>query len=766
MEVFLVFLLLAFAVVVVVKVVDHSSQLQNIKWQIKNLPNLTRRIEELELELQQLKNPASSKEKEIIPFKVISAETKQTIITSPVILTDSPQPNISAKIFEEPKPSRTREEWESLIGGKLMNRIGSLALIIGVGFFLKYAFDNNWISETVRVLIGAAFGLISVVGGYLTNKRGFAIFAQGLVGAGISILYLSVYASYNFYHLVPQWAAFGLMFLITAFTFANGLFYDSLAVALLGWAGGFLTPILLSSGEANEIGLFSYISILDIGLVALIVKKRRWNILEPLTFIGTWLMFFAWYQEYYAKQDLFLTAFFVSLFWGIFLFLDIYRSKSSVSTEIINHIVPGLNILIYYSVVYLIVNEQYHQWMSTITIAIGGVYLLMFLSFHRSGTLTEIIRIRYTLTSVILLVLATSIQFDDFNTVICWSIEAALLIFYAVRWKLAYLRQAALVLFGIGVFKLLLFTKGAYGYIPLDEFLLIVNQRAASFVILAGCLLYSAVTLKKLGEHKQNEISIVHFIWIAIIFLLLTIETNDFYQLKELRGGDVEKVSLEFTRMIVFSVVWMVYSIVLIWFGLLKKIIPMVLSGLFIASIGALFGSIKGIAFDPVEQFTFILNIRFFSLVLLVIGLAIHSKMFRSSEVLLEWKDDIVNIINVAAVILVLVLLTGETRDYFQKDIVSTTDKSNLVNLQQLSISGIWLTYSVILMSFGIWRRLRGLRFVAIFVFGITILKIFIYDLSFLETLFRIFSFMGLGFILLAVSFVYQKFKDIILGKN
>jgi uncharacterized membrane protein len=79
-----------------------------------------------------------------------------------------------------------------------MNRIGALALIIGIGFFLKYAFDNNWINETARVLIGGAFGLTCVAGAYATNKKGFQIFAQGLVGAGISIMYLSVYASFNF----------------------------------------------------------------------------------------------------------------------------------------------------------------------------------------------------------------------------------------------------------------------------------------------------------------------------------------------------------------------------------------------------------------------------------------------------------------------------------------------------------------------------------------------------------------------------------------
>ena len=131
-----------------------------------------------------------------------SAETISSAIrtSASVISPSAPQKQAMADEIK----SRSREEWESFIGGKLLNRIGALALIIGLGFFLKYAFDNNWISETVRVLIGASVGFISLGLAYRTHQKGFQIFSQGLIGAGISILYLSVYASFNFYALVPS----------------------------------------------------------------------------------------------------------------------------------------------------------------------------------------------------------------------------------------------------------------------------------------------------------------------------------------------------------------------------------------------------------------------------------------------------------------------------------------------------------------------------------------------------------------------------------
>jgi uncharacterized membrane protein len=128
--------------------------------------------------------------------------------------------------------------------------------------------------------------------------------------------------------------------------------------------------------------------------------------------------------------------------------------------------------------------------------------------------------------------------------------------------------------------------------------------------------------------------------------------------------------------------------------------------------------------------------------------------------------------VGVILVILLLVLVTGETKDYFEKakamlgEKSYTAEYSRLNNLQQLFLSGVWLLYSIALMVIGIWRRQRGIRIASIVLFGFTILKIFIYDLSFLDTLYRIFSFIGLGVILLAVSYLYQKYKNIILGES
>lgn len=765
----IILLLLCGAIVALIVLVgiirNHSNRLENIELRLSILDRLVREVHELREQIKHLGTPELSRKEEKV-------EPKKTALAA---ATPPPIGAVAPPVTSEEKPSRTREEWESLIGGKLMNRIGALALIIGIGLFLKYAFDNNWINELARVLIGGAIGLACVAGGYTTNKRGFQIFAQGLVGAGISIMYLSVYASFNFYHLVPQWVAFGMMFLVTAFTFANGLFYDSLAVAVLGWAGGFLTPILLSTGVANEIGLFSYITLLDAGLAALIVRKKRWHVLEPLTLAGTWLMFLAWHREFYTEQDLGITLFFITLFWGIFLFLDIIRSRASTSGDRISHIVPGLNALFYYTALYFLVNKEHHVWMGAVTLAVGAVYLVMFLVLHRRGELTGITRIRYTLTVVALVILATTIEFEDFNTVMFWSIEAAVLLACASYWKLEYLEQAGLALVGLAALKLLFFTKGAYSYIPLQEFSLMLNHRSAAFAVLAGSLLFNASTINQWKEEKQQRISAgLHYAWIFAVFALLTIETNDYFRFKASSGGENEKAMLEFVRLMAFGVVWIVYSLPLVSIGLWKKNVPLLVSGLALGSIAVVFAAVRGIAFEPIEQFSLILNVRFFALAILTVALVNLAKILQQSKEAFDWLNDAIGIVQVAIVLVIFVLLTSETRDYFEEGIAALAgqdgpaiaDRSRLANLQQLSLSGAWLLYSAVLMCLGIWRRFRGMRFVAIGLFGITILKIFVYDLSFLETLYRIFSFIALGVILLAVSYAYQKYKDVIVAKE
>jgi hypothetical protein len=355
-----------------------------------------------------------------------------------------------------------------------------------------------------------------------------------------------------------------------------------------------------------------------------------------------------------------------------------------------------------------------------------------------------------------------------------WSVEATVLIWLSKRESVEYLDIAALSLFGLAVFKLLFLTEGAFAYSPIVEFTLLANHRALAFTVVSIAIAFSAFVVDgSVGKRKQTNSNILHSAWCAMLFFLVTAEMNDYFRFYSLNRPTLMMEQMSFFRILSFSVFWISLSIPFLWVGLKRRLVPPVVAALVVALLALVFGLVRGIAFDPIETFKPMLNIRTISLLMLGTGLLLQTQMIRRSAETFDRLNDIVKFIQVGIMIVVLVLLTGETRDYFQQDIVAlaqqpvtdAAETSRLSNLQQLMLSGVWLVYSVALLSVGIWRKYRGMRFVAMALFGITILKIFLYDLSFLQTLYRLFSFIALGLMLLAVSWAYQRYKDVIFGK-
>ncbi|MCI0664644.1 MAG: DUF2339 domain-containing protein, partial [Acidobacteria bacterium] len=231
----------------------------------------------------------------------------------------------SAENANQPLPSgsgRSRRDLETLIGGTWFNRIGIFAIILGVGYFLREAFRLGWIGPQGRVIIGIAIGIGLLVAGERIRLRGFRSYAQSLSGGGIAILYLSFFAAFARYGLIGQPSAFSLMSLVTATAVLLAARSDALVIAILGLIGGFLTPILLSTGKDNETGLFTYIALLDAGVLALAYFKQ-WRVLNYLAFGATVLLAASWMLQWYAPEKLWLTIFFFTLFLLIFAMLPV-----------------------------------------------------------------------------------------------------------------------------------------------------------------------------------------------------------------------------------------------------------------------------------------------------------------------------------------------------------------------------------------------------------------------------------------------------------
>ncbi len=681
----------------------------------------------------------------------------------------------SSPTYSLPKQkTRTSKEWEALIGGKILNRIGALALIIGVGFFLKYAFDNDWISETMRVLMGAAAGGALLFFAERTHKKDFKIFAQGLVGAGVAILYLSVYAAFNFYHLVPQVVAFGLMSGVTMITLWLALKYDSLAVTLLGWAGGFLTPIMLSTDVANEIGLFTYVALLDAGLLAIVLSKEKWIVLEPLSLAATAMMYFLWFVSDYTPDKFMPTLFFLVLFWMLFFGVEAFRSlRSSSSTLMVRNATAVAAAILIFTGLYNLFEPSRHAWMGFATLLLAVPHYFMFVKLKSSAEANSLSLQRFVLTAIILLLTATAIQFERFETVIAWSLEIALIVWAGTKWKMKSVWGFGVVMFVAALFKLL-FSFGGLVYIPLEEFKLLLTLRAPAHILLAASMYFCAELLQK---EESGSTAILDYAWCFVAFVFVSVETNDLFERWRLYADGDMRDLLSYKRFLTLSIVWLAYALALNFFCNERQRHAWRHAGLAIAALAVLVGVFAGISFNPIELFTFLLNYRVLTLVLLIAGMVTLTRLHRRYAPEAKFKKQFAGGLSIAVVVLGFVLVTGETRDFFQQKIhalespTEWTEGTNLEldrleNMKQLSLSGVWLLSSILIMLAGLWRRVRNLRLVAIALFGFTILKIFIYDLSFLQTLYRIFSFMGLGVILLGVSYLYQKYKGIIVEEE
>jgi len=695
----------------------------------------------------------------------LSRDQIQATVTPPVSAATATPP---------PVKSRTKEEWEALIGGKLLNRIGALALILGVGFFLQYAFANDWITEPVRVVIGVLLGLALLVGAARSASGGLQIFAQGLVGAGIAILYLSAYASFNYYHILAQPLAFVFMSAVTVITFTQAFRYNSIVVALIGCLGGFLTPFLLSTGEVNPAGLFTYLALLNLGLLVVAWRRDSWISIEPLSMAGTYLIYSLWLGADYAASYFVPGLLFLALFWIMFHAVHIARvARNVASYPRFRLTLASLHGLVVYVLLYALMNVDHPEGRVTATLVLAVLYGAASLAVRPKGGV-EGVFLHSALTAAVLVVVATGIQFKGMELVRYWSVEALALTWAGARGRLRLVWAGGLALYAIG-FLLLLGTAGALLSPSAEPFTLLFNFRALTFVLLAGCLALSATLLSGDEQSGQRVVGILlHLAWCWVLFILISAEAIDFFAQLVRNAGPLHAQHLEFLRTMALPVIWGAYALPLTLVGMRSGLQPVVRSGLIMLLIAGCVALVRGLAFMPIGDFVPILNERVLLLVLLVAQYAVAWRLLASGQEDSVLSRRLRSGLQAGIVLLFLVLITGETWDYFARGVYRLTlaagsmntgeEMARLQNLRQLLLSAGWLVYSIILMALGIWKRARTVRIEAIVLFGVSILKIFIYDLSFLDTLYRTFSFVGLGVILLAVSYLYQRYRSIILG--
>ncbi|MCS1350204.1 DUF2339 domain-containing protein [Mechercharimyces sp. CAU 1602] len=657
--------------------------------------------------------------------------------------------------ISEEQMDSDNKDWEWLIGGRWLNRIGALALIFGMAFFLKYAIDQNWISEGVRVVIGAVTGAALLVGGARSHRKGYEIFSQGLVGAGLAVLQLAVYASFQFYQLIPQAMALVLMSLVTVLAFQQAIRYNAMAISLLGWIGGFLTPFLLSTGEENVLGLFSYILLLVIGLLAVLLRKPEWKLLYPLTMGATYLIFLGWLVVQYEPYQLGLAITFSFLYWGLFLVYDLYSGMRASRSDILYTLSSVGSVTWLYFVMLIILHPVMAEGVGSMLLLLTAVYYGCDVMLQKRGSLFT----HYFWCGTGLAFATTPVFFTQYGAVTMWAVEGVLLIIGGmVIWRKVNTWIPAFIAFGLSALWLL-GLESTWGMDP-ASYRFLFHLRSLGTLLLVAALIFAAVILRKYGQTGKKMTGVLVSAML-LLFLWMTVEVTDLFSFLIFHRSEQMMAiqSLRYTGIMVLVILWWLYAAICITVGMKKQLPVGYYGGGVIGLVSLLVLMMAGLGF-PLEQYTFFFNIRTLATVCSLAGLLLLIRLVRTQ---LQQKSATTLLLTVTQVLLVGVLLgwmTVETYDLFSYLIQFKGGSDALVHALQLTLSLLWLFFSLSLLAIGIWRRLRSFRLMAMSLFALSILKIFLYDLAFLELLFRIFSFMGLGIVLLLVSFVYQKYKD------
>lgn len=239
-----------------------------------------RRQDSIEGRLATIEEALSIKRVEPAPPVV---EAAPPVIATPI----EPAPIVESA---EPMPVAAREsevvQPESRIGLSWVNRLGAVTMILAAGFFFKYAVDNEWIGEAGRVILGVLAGLGAAFAGDVLWRRGHRVYAQGISALGVSVLYLSFYAAFGFYHLIPPAVAFVLLVAATAMGGAMALRYDAPAIAALSLLGGYAAPPLLSTGQYRPWEFYSYLLVVNVAWIT-VLRRKSWRAVEAMAFAIT-----------------------------------------------------------------------------------------------------------------------------------------------------------------------------------------------------------------------------------------------------------------------------------------------------------------------------------------------------------------------------------------------------------------------------------------------------------------------------------------------
>jgi len=672
---------------------------------------------------------------------------------------------------------------EYAVASNWLLRIGVIILVTGISFFLKYSIDTGLLGEHARVALSVLAGVGMLIGGIRLVGGKYHLFSQGLLGGGIAILYFSVFAAFSFYRLIGAYPAFALMALVTATAGVLAVRLDSMLVAIFAIIGGYCTPILLSTGAVNFIGLYSYMLLLGIGILG-INWHKKWHLLNYLSFFFNYMLFFAAMQKYtviyFWDVMPFLIAFFMLYSTMAFLFCLVRQAKSNL----LDLLALNVNAAIFFGVTYALVSHAYGQiWVAFISLGLAAFYVGHVYYCLARRLLDREMLLSFIGLAAFFVSLSLPLMLSRQWVTVSWSLQALAMLWISGKLRSEFLRQVSYLLYAIMLLRFCLFDlPGQYGAgidsnTPLPVFLRGLMERMISFGIPIASLAVAFKLIEKpapavaiacdaandVGQWLKQRwmllITVIVVVGMLFIFLQLELYRTLGYLYPPLRPPAL-------------TLVWLVLG-----FGLLVRymaepgeVLLRCLQCLFAAVLIKLFffdlnawnltmgndwnGEYSwSILYGGVYSFEF----AFMRLLDFAVIIAFLLYAF------LRWPDSGSASANMrtffggAALLLLFIFLSLELNSLLRQYVPG---------LRSGGVSILWSLFGLSSVFAGIKNQTRALRLTGLVLFAIVAWKVFFVDLARLEQVYRIVAFIVLGLLALVGSFAYMKYQQTFISRT
>jgi uncharacterized membrane protein len=772
---------------------------------LKKQEHFSREVNELRAELNRLKlsqaketiaAPKEIRTESVMPSQM-EAERKVEALR-PIFQTEEKQAHQEQGKYTSPTSNlapKAKSDIEKFIGENLINKIGIAITVIGVAIGAKYSIEHQLISPLTRIILGYLMGL-GLLGFGARLKKNYENYSAVLVGGAIAILYLITYSAYTFYGLMPQLFAFALMLLFTAFAVAVAIRYNKQVIAHIGLVGAYAVPFLLSEGSGKVAVLFSYMVIINIGIL-LIAFKKYWKSLYYSSFVLSWLIFFLWYAtKYHANVHFALALTFLSAFFATFyLIFMAYKLRQKEKFGAGDIVLLLSNTFIFYGVGYSILSSSKTgvPLLGLFTLCNAVIHFVVSATIYKQKLADRNLFLLIAGLALVFVTIAIPVQLDGNWVTLLWAFEAALLFWIGRTKGVSAYEKLSYPLMALAFVSILQEWLTTYGHYrpeqPATRLIPLLNVNflssilfVASFAFIAYLHQSKKYTPALFPQKALN--SIAAFAIPAILFIALygsfLMEIISYWNqlsldeamslqkeapLSPYRFGDNDWSKFKAIWIINYSLLFCaILSFVnvkklknkelgLINIGLNAFFVLLFLSqGLYLLS--ELRDSYLNASLSP-HHHSGVWNIQIRYLSFVFLGLLLAAAYQYRNQPFLKTSSFKPSIAFDALFYSSLLWVASS-------EWIAWMDMMKSVQSYKLGLSILWGLYALLLISLGIWKNKKHLRIAAIALFSATLIKLFVYDIAHLDTIAKTIVFVSLGLLLLIISFLYNKYKHLI----